>query len=51
MVHAGDGQFINPNDVKTLTIPEVGDMIALKKFSTGSPSDFWLVTGNVEVIS
>lgn len=51
MVHAGDGQFINPNDVKTLTIPEVGDMIALKKFGTGSPSDFWLVTGNVEVVT
>lgn len=50
MVHAGDGQFINPNDVKTLAIPEVGDMIALKKISTGSPSDFWLVAGNVEVV-
>lgn len=50
MVHAGDGQFINPSDVKTLTIPEVGDMIALKKFGSGSPSDFWLVTGNVEVV-
>lgn len=50
MVHAGDGQFINPNDVKTLSIPEIGDIIALKKFSSGSPSDFWLVTGNVEVV-
>ena len=52
MVHAGDGQIVNPNETKTLAIPEIGNMIALKKIDNGGSSgDLWLVTGNVEVVS
>lgn len=52
MVHAGDGQIVNSNETKTLTIPEIGNMIALKKIdNNGSSGDLWLVTGNVEVVS
>lgn len=51
MVHAGDGQVANPNDTTTFTIPEIGNMIALKKIDNGgSVGDLWLVTGNVEVV-
>lgn len=52
MVHAGDGQIVNPNETKTLVITEIGNMIALKKMDNGGSSgDLWLVTGNVEVVS
>ena len=51
MVHVGDGQIISPNVTKTLTIPEIGGMIALKKFDTqSSAGDLWIITGNVEVV-
>ena len=51
MVHAGDGQIVGSTETKTLTIPEIGNMIALKKFDTqSSAGDLWIVTGNVEVV-
>lgn len=52
MVHAGDGQIVGRSETKTLTIPEIGNMIALKKFDTqSSAGDLWVVTGNVEVVT
>lgn len=45
----GEGRKLNP----TLAIPEKYGMIALKKIlhkSGGSAQDYWLVTGNVEVV-
>ena len=51
MIHAGDGQIAGSSETKTLTIPEIGNMIALKKFDTSSSAgDLWIVTGNVEVV-
>lgn len=51
MVHAGDGQIAGSSETKTLTIPEIGNMIVLKKFDTqSSAGDLWIVTGNVEVV-
>lgn len=51
MVHMGDGQIGGISETKTLTMSEIGGMIALKKVDTASSAgDLWVVTGPVEVV-
>lgn len=43
---AGEGRADN----RTIKIPEKYGMVALKKMFTSNGADYWLVTGNVEVV-
>ena len=44
-------QQISKADTKTVNLPDLGSMIALKKLETNaSAGDVWLLTGNVEVV-
>ena len=39
-------------DTKSVNLPDIGSMVALKKFeSNSSNGDVWLITGNVEVVT
>lgn len=52
MVHMGDGQLAGKNETKTLTISEIGGMLALKKFDGSSTAgDLWILTGPMEVVT
>ena len=45
-------QHSSKENTQSVDLPEVGTMIALKKFETNySNGDIWLLTGNVEVVT
>ena len=46
------GRLANKDENVTVTVPDVGGMLAIKKMSTDSTyGDYWLITGNAEVVS
>ena len=46
------GRLANKDDNVTVTVPDVGGMLAIKKMSVDSTyGDYWLITGNAEVVS
>ena len=52
VVYLAGGRIANKDDNVTVTIPNVGGMLAIKKMEIDSEyGDLWLLTGNAEVIS
>ena len=52
VIYLVGGQIASKDDNVTVTIPDVGGMLAIKKVDVASSvGDLWLLTGNAEVIS
>lgn len=52
VIYLAGGRIASKDDNVTVTIPEVGGMLAIKKMEIDSAyGDLWLLTGNAEVVS